>query len=70
MLQSNLKAGKYMLYEMLVICLIHCGQKIATLRPCSASCNASRFIVPKITKKVKKKTCGPFVSFSKFFVVK
>ena len=28
--------------------------------------NASRFIVPYRTNKVKKKLCGPFVSFSKF----
>ena len=28
-----------MLYEMLMLCLIHCGQKIETLRPCSASLN-------------------------------
>ena len=28
--------------------------------------NASRFIVPNITNNVKKETCGPFVSFSKF----
>ena len=29
--------------------------------------NASRFIVLNIINKVKKKTCGPFVSFSIFF---
>ena len=31
--------------------------------------NASRFIVLNITNKVKKKTCGPCVSFRNFFPV-
>ena len=29
--------------------------------------NASRVIVPNITNKVKKKTCGPCVSFRNFY---